>query len=227
LPIRIGSGPAADIRLPGPATGEIVALISSLDDRPFVQSTGATAPRLAVNGEPVSATRWLADADLIDCGALRIQCRFDASALCLSVAYADTQYATLPPVAAPDSATASVIEAAYPRAAVSPSRKRRARWPWLVYGVLLLLALAAFQLFTAKAVHVAVEPAQADINIESWLALRIGERYLLQPGRYELHMSAAGYAPQREIIQVGEAQSQEFKFKLQKLPGRVVIAAKP
>jgi formylglycine-generating enzyme required for sulfatase activity len=222
LPVRIGTGPAADIRIPGPVSGEVAALVSCLDDRPFLQATGPAAG-LAVNGEEVPATRWLLDGDVITAGALRIECHFDDEALRLSVAYTDTEYATLPPVS--EVAEGSRIAPLRTRTAAAPVRARR--WPWLAYAALVLLAAAAVYLFTARAVRVEVVPAQARVDVDGLLTPVLGGRLLLQPGEYRVSMAADGYRPRTAVIDVTDAPSQDFRFELEKLPGRLALEADP
>jgi formylglycine-generating enzyme required for sulfatase activity len=227
LPIRIGSGPNADIRVPGPVSGEILGLIGSLDERVFLQPAGSTGGALAVNGEAVAATRWLADGDLITAGALRIECRFDAAAVRFNVTYADAGYATLPPEDATVAAQGAEITPVRARAPAVPAGGHRT-WRWLAYGALVVLAVAALQLFTAKAVRMAVSPAEAELSLEgSWLTINVGGSYLLRPGRYEVHMKADGYESASAPITVDDSPSQSFRFELRPRPGRLVMVAKP
>jgi len=226
LPIRIGSDTSADIRLPGALTGTISALVSSLDDRPFLQVTAGTVA-FAVNGEPVSATRWLADGDLITAGALRIECRFEADALRFTVSYADTEYATLPPLGAAPGTPPAAITPARPHPKPAPAGGAR-RVRWLVGGALALLAAAALHLFTARVVSVEVEPAGALLEMRgSWLAWNFGGSFLLRPGEYRLNLAAEGYEPQEQAVTVGEAPRQRLRFALRPLPGRLVIETTP
>lgn len=219
----------ADIRVPGPVSAEVLGLIGCLDDRPFLQATATTdAGRvtLAVNGTAASATRWLDDGDVITAGTLRIECHFDAEALRFSVAYTDTEYATLPPVAAAVPARAGpAITAQRMRTPAPVPRRRR---PWWLYAGLALLGLLALELFTARAVGIQVLPAQAHLSLQgSWLSLKLGKRYLLHPGSYQLEMTAEGYEPLTAPLVVGAARSQEFQFRLAPLPGRLVLAGAP
>ena len=78
LPLRIGTGPAAAIRLPGPVADQSHALMGLLDGRPFLQPTGT---QVTVNEVPLTGTRWLADGDEIGIGSARIRCAFRADLL--------------------------------------------------------------------------------------------------------------------------------------------------
>ncbi len=225
LPIRIGSGASADIRVPGPVTGAVIGLISSLDDRPLLQATGADA--LAVNGDPVAATRWLVDGDVVTTGALRIECHFDAAALRFLVAYTDTEYATLPPVSATQGQPVVAISPLQQRVPGTAASGRRA-WPWLVYGALALLAGVALYLFTARVVRVEVVPADAGVRLNgSWPAIPVGGSILVRPGAYTVRLSAAGYESRDEPITVGDEPRQTYRYELRKLPGRLRIEAQP
>lgn len=226
LPLRIGSGPGADLRVPGPVTGTTLGLVSSLDDRLLLQATGEQGgPALTVNGEPVTATRWLTDGDAITAGALRVECHFDTEALRLSVAYTDTEYATLPPVGAQATARATPI-APVRREAVGRSGRRR--WPWLFYGALGLLAVLALWVFTARVVQVEVEPADATVVLDGrWPAAHVGTSFLMRPGAYELRITAPGYAPMTQAIEVGAEPRQRLQYRLAPLPGRLALEVAP
>lgn len=230
LPVRIGLGGRADIRVPGPVTGEILALVSLLDDRLLLQRSGAGAA-VAVNGEPLAATRWLADGDVITLDSLRIECRLQADAFVLAVAYADLGHATLPPEA-PVAEPAPVPRGPAPPAAsgARPALPPRGRHlgPGLIYGGLALLAALAFYLFTSHPVRFRVEPAGASVEVASgFFHLRIGGSYLLRTGDYQVVATAPGYRRLESRITVGDAPSQFFDLKLEELPGRLVVRTKP
>lgn len=225
LPIRIGTGAAADIRVPGPVSDATVGLISSLDDRPFLQATGGSGGfALMVNGDPVTATRWLGDGDVVTVGALRIECHFDGGTLRLSVAYTDTEYATLPPVGLPAGEPAPIAAVRTPRAAVPAAR----RWSGLVYAALAALAMAALWLFTARVVHVEVLPADADAEVGvdgRWPVVELGGSFLLRPGSYTVRVSASGFEPAASSIEVGAQSGERLRVELVPLPGRLRLVA--
>ncbi len=230
LPLRLGTGPEADLRVPGPLSARVHALIGVLDGRPFLQLADPDSG-LTVNGAAPDATRWLADGDEIAVGGARIRCAIGPGELRFVQRYVAGDADTLPP--APPAARAidagvAVTASPLPKPAVVAPASSPRRWPWLVYGALGVLALLAFQLFTARAVLVEVQPATARLTLSgALLPIKIGGRYLLRPGSYQVTAEADGFETgSREIIVDGEP-NQVFRLELAKLPDRVVILTDP
>lgn len=230
LPMQIGSSSNVDIRISGEVSGAAVALIDLLDNRPFLQPA-VDAPRITVNGTEVNATRWLESGDKIAVRGTSISCEFEADTLHFTVAHDALDYDTLPPViaglgddGADSDATITPVRRTSPPAAVQ-EQKSRHRKAWLIgYAALAVLLLTALYLFTAKAILIDADPAEANVKIAgSLLKFKFGGRYLLRPGKYRVMLSAEGYEALREEIQVGDADSQDFTFTLRKLPGRLVV----
>jgi len=69
LPLNIGSQTTAHIRIPGSVAGGTGASIDLLEGRPFLQRGGGGG-EVTVNGEVVTANRWLIDGDTIAVGGL-------------------------------------------------------------------------------------------------------------------------------------------------------------
>jgi len=226
LPIRIGSGTAVDIRVPGPVSGEVLGFIGCLDGRAFLQVTATAGTGLEVNGAAVAATRWLDDGDVIAAGALRIGCRFDAATLGFVVTYADAGYTTLPPLpAGMPAATGPAIRPQDARTGAPAGAGRRRWWP---YAGLAVLALLALELFTARTVGIAVVPADSSIALRgAWLPLKLAGRYLLRPGKYTVELAARGHEPLSAALTVGEERSQDFRFALVPLPGELLLTGAP
>ena len=230
LPLRLGSAYQSEIRISGDVSEPAVALIDLLDDRPFLQPA-VNAPQITVDGEDIAATRWLASGDEIAVRGTCIRCEFDDEALRFTVSHEAVEYETLPPVvaAAGDQTDESETPITPVRRTNPPAaRKREARGPrkaWLIgYAALAVLLVTALYLFTAKAVLIDVDPAEAQVRIAGGLLkFKFGGRYLLRPGDYRVMLSADGYEPLRGEMQVGDADSQDFVFAMQKLPGRLVI----
>ena len=226
LPLRIGTGPAAAIRLPGPVVEQSHALMGLLDGRPFLQPTGV---QVTVNEAPLTGTRWLSDGDEIGIGSARIRCAFGTDALEFRLRFSGVDYDTLPPdevvqdLAAPatgDSAPAAPVRAL----------KRRASPRWRVpaiWAALLMLAMCAFWLLTSRAVLIAVDPPVAVLDVRGVPDLRFAGRYLLRPGSYAVIATAEGYAPGNISIEVTDAPSQDFSLRLERLPGQLVVSTTP
>lgn len=225
LPLRIGTGPAAALRLPGPVSAVSYALIGVLDDRPFLQLTSATTPVL-VNDAPVTGTRWLADGDEIGIGSARIRCALAAGAMDFSLRFSDVDYDTLPPEETATPVPPTTVADRRP----SPATPAPRALPWrqgAVAGTLLILAVAAFWLLTSTAVLIATDPAGASIDIRGAPEIRLGGRFLLRPGPYTVTASADGYAPASLEITVNDEASQDFRLRLERLPGLLKIVTQP
>ncbi len=228
LPLSIGSGVQDAIRIPGPVSAGRSGSIGALDGRPFLQPEGGRT--LAVNGEPVTGTRWLEDGDVVTCPTARIECHLGPQEWLFSIVPEQVEYDTLPPGSPELVAAAPVIEpvARKARAASAPQQDEptaRSRLRRNAFIPLLVLSLAVVvYLFVARAVRVEVEPGDADVTVVGGLLHpRFGERYLLWPGEYRVLAKADGYRTAREPIRVTDEPSQLFRFELQKLPGHVVV----
>lgn len=230
LPLQIGSSANVDIRISGEVSAAAVALIDLLDDRPFIQPA-VDASQITVNGVAITATRWLESGDEIAVRGTSISCQFDDETLRFTVAHDALEYETLPPVIADMAdqgedaeATIAPIRRTKPPA-VRPDETGRHRTAWLIgYATLTLLLVTVFYLFTARAVLIDVDPADAHVEIAGGLLkFKFGDRYLLRPGEYRVMLSADGYESLREEIQVGGDDSQDFPFTMRKLPGRLVV----
>lgn len=226
LPLRIGTGPTAAIRLPGPVADQDHALMGLLDGRPFLQPIGTL---VTVNEAALTATRWLSDGDEIGIGSARIRCAFGADAFDFRLRFSGVDYDTLPPEeVAPDSAGPET--GTPPPVAPVATLKRRASPRWRVpaiWAALLVLAVCAFWLLTSRAVLIAVDPAVAVLDVQGIPELRFAGRYLLRPGSYTVNATADGYAPGEISIEVTDAPSQNFSLRLERLPGQLVISTIP
>ncbi|MFW2405797.1 MAG: PEGA domain-containing protein [Gammaproteobacteria bacterium] len=229
LPLKIGSQANADVRVPGAVTEGSRLLVDLLDDRVFLQTVSSDG--VEVNGEPVSANRWLQDGDVIELSGVKISCAFDEE-FRLTVDVAALEYPTLPPeVATVDVEQPEPITPVRPRARhtehVEPSATGK-RIKYLGLGALgVLLAVAAY-LFTAQAVRIDVEPTDAEIKIVGGLfAPKVGGSYLLRRGEYRVLLNADGYRADRQEIEVLDAPNQSFDFVMRKLPGRIAVTTSP
>ncbi|MCB1671411.1 MAG: PEGA domain-containing protein [Gammaproteobacteria bacterium] len=97
-------------------------------------------------------------------------------------------------------------------------------WPQLFLTVFLLAsAAAAWFILTAKSVYIEINPLTADVTIEGGLAFKIGPRFLIREGIYDLSARNEGYRDLDTKLFVTDEQSQTQPIEMQKLPGLVTI----
>ena len=78
-------------------------------------------------------------------------------------------------------------------------------------------------MLTARAVYIETEPLTANVDIAAALKLKLANRYLIRPGAYELGLSAPGYRPLRERLDINEEAAQHYIYRLEKLPGHLRV----
>jgi formylglycine-generating enzyme required for sulfatase activity len=222
--LRIGTGPEADLRLPGAVSGRMLALVGSLDGRIFVQALQPDTP-VAVNGTELAGTRWLEAGDELAIGTARIRVAGDAAGTSFTLGYAGADYATLPPepVAPADAPAGPLPLAPAPRRARRGATAARAA----VAAGLALLGAAAIYLFTAVPVLIETVPDTATVDVAGLPELRVGGRVLLRPGEHRVTVAAPGFRDFSTTITVGGDAPASHRFTLERLPGRVRLAVTP
>ena len=104
------------------------------------------------------------------------------------------------------------------------SFKFRFGWKHLFGMVFLLVSgTTAWFITTAKSVYIDVNPLTASVEIEGGLAVKMGVRYLIREGVYDLRLTNAGYYDLETNLFVLEEQSQTHPVSMQRLPGIVTI----
>ncbi len=100
--------------------------------------------------------------------------------------------------------------------------------PLIIGGVFLILALAALFMFTARAVRFDIEPIPESLDITSgFITYRLGERFLMLPGEYDVQARLDGYRVFDTRLTVGDEPDQVFRYALTRLPGILEIATDP
>ena len=226
LPVLLGSGAGAHVRLPGPAAAPPAASINLLDDRALVQCYPGISG-LLLNGEPISGARWLEEGDRLAIAGVEV--RLDSlspEAMRLNVSYLARAWDTRPPELTDDEDAPAAIAVRRPagESRTVPAQRGR-RWLRLTAGVLLaLLAATAGFVFTAEGVLIEVEPAGVAVEVDALLPTpHVGPRYLLWKGKYRVRAQRERYFPLDEEIEVRGEGGQEFRFAMRLLPGRVVV----
>ena len=226
LPVLLGSGAAAHIRLPGPAGAPPAASINLLDHRALVQCYPGISG-LLLNGEAISGARWLEQGDRLAIAGVEVTLdSLSPEAIRLNVSYLARAWHTRPPELADDEAAPEAIAARRPlgESRAAPAQKGRL-WLRLAAGVLLaLLAASAGFVFTAEGVLIEVEPEGVPVEVDAVLPTpHVGARYLLWKGKYRVRAEREGHYPLDEEIEVRGGGGEEFRFTMRLLPGRVVV----
>jgi formylglycine-generating enzyme required for sulfatase activity len=234
LPLRVGTGSDCELRLPGPGGGPVI-LLDLLDDAPFVQPVGKNES-MAINTEPLLASRRLRDGDELQFFGSRIDVRLTEDSLVLEVRLEDSAYVTQPPElgdAGEQPVEETIAPTAFQRAAqtraetVESGKHGSLR---LIVGIALgALLIASFLLFTSKSVKFDVTPGEPDsFSISGgWFRLPLGDRVLLRKGSYAVRVSQKGYYDVNQTFEVGDEQNVTIEIDMRRLPGHVTVVTNP
>ena len=93
-----------------------------------------------------------------------------------------------------------------------------------VIGMFAILSgIAGWFVLTARSVFVEVAPITAEIEISGGLHIRLGQRYLIRTGTYDIRLTNEGYHDTNTLLLVNNEQAQTHPFEMRKLPGIVSI----
>jgi hypothetical protein len=234
LPIRVGTGSDCELRLPGPGAAPVM-MLDVLDDVPFVQPVGRDES-MAINGEPLAASRRLQNGDELRYFGSRVLVHLDADRLTLDVRLEDSAYVTRPPesdAAGEQPAEETIAPTAFRRAAETPQPAvdgtGHGTWRWVIGAALALLIVLSFLLFTSKSVKFDVTPGAPDSFSVSggWFRMPLGDRILLRKGSYTVQVSQQGYYDVTQNFEVGDEQNVIIEIAMRKLPGHVTVVTNP
>jgi formylglycine-generating enzyme required for sulfatase activity len=234
LPIRVGTGSDCELRLPGPGAAPVM-MLDVLDDVPFVQPVGRDES-MAINGEPLAASRRLQNGDELRYFGSRVLVHLDADRLTLDVRLEDSAYVTRPPeldAAGEQPAEETIAPTAFRRAAETPQPAAdgtgHGTLRWVIGGALALLIVVSFLLFTSKSVKFDVTPGEPDSFSVSggWFRMPLGDRILLRKGSYTVQVSQQGYYDVTQNFEVGDEQNVIIEIAMRKLPGHVTVVTNP
>ena len=213
LPIKIGTDLNADIRILGPLSIGVVLLLDSLDGRPFVQVVNEKIEVL-INGQLLSGNHRINNEDQIDVADKSITFEFSG----------DNEL-TLKVTSNEDSLQPTQFQKKTAGTTIFGSRIFKYSATALILGLTYFL----FYLFTANAILIKLQPVGSEVNISGgyFPHLKIGGRYLLRQGNYQLDVAYPGYYPLSAAIAINADSSQEIGFGLEKLPGELMIKTSP
>ena len=94
------------------------------------------------------------------------------------------------------------------------------KWLHVVVASFLLVSLSTgWFVLTARSVFVDVDPITAQMNIDTGTSFKLGQRYLMRTGSYQLTLKNEGYHDTVTRLLVNREQSQTHSFVMRKLPG--------
>ncbi len=233
LPLTLGGETHADIALPVPGSIQLGRLGSVF----FVQA-GRNARNLRVDGELVAGSRELSDGAVVAFDRARLVCRIADGRLTATLGLTVTAGDTAPPAldelargSGPAGAELAITPIAFQRAAAAarPGRSHRARAAALAVGAAcVLLAALAWFAFTARSVAFHFVPEAEAMSLpQTVLKVRLGDRFLLRPGKHRVAAERAGYYPLDTTVDIGSDADQSIDLQFTKLPGLVSISTAP
>ncbi|MDH3645257.1 MAG: PEGA domain-containing protein [Gammaproteobacteria bacterium] len=223
FPLEIG-GDEADVRMIG-VNGKSLAQVGLEADTPYLHP--GTEP-VRVNGTLKTSACWLSDGDIITFGDGHVIYRQRGEQMFVH-ARSRVAKATPPPADADGDAAHEIIEpiAFQPKRGNVISVHRGTRILQVaVIAIFALLAAATWFMFTARSVNLIIEPEPPRIALSgALLTPRVGGRYLLRPGTYQVRADLMGYLPLDSEIKVGGSSNQQFVLQMEKLPGLISVSA--
>ncbi len=115
-----------------------------------------------------------------------------------------------------------------PRAEQAPGRRFSIN-PQTAGAVVLLAAaaLGAWFMLSAQAVRIETEPANARVNLDGGVKLKLLGRYLALPGEYDLTLTAPGHGAVKDKLNITDQPGQSRRYRLPRLPGRLRLETRP
>ena len=231
--------------LPRGADGQAAAHIGSSDGELFVQPGGSELPVLC-NGALLKTSRWLRDGDVVRIGKTQVLVKFEPEEIQFRIEKWNPEQKTDPPVLPPaghptagisgtsptsDSSGPAVKPIAFEPIRVGHARRERPPIPAreaVLWASLVLLAFAAYFVFTARSVLVETEPGESQIQFrDTFFHFELGGRHLLRQGQHTLIIEKEGYRPVETNVTVTDERNQRLLFVLEKRPGILALSTVP
>ena len=234
-PIVIGSGPDAQVILPG--VEATLGYIAQDGGHVFVQPAPGHNRLLFHNDRILSTSAWLKSKDRIRIDNFLISYELSGDRIYISISEIPAQgqqFNPQPPQQPPPQPPPEPIAAVPPeRIPVEmPSEemtgKRRRFIYWSLGTICSLLLLGVLFVLTARPLVLSIQPEPDSVSLSGFPpAVSFGSRYLCIPGAYRIHIEKAGYVPIADEIQVTRTADNSYSAKLEKLPGILQLAVTP
>lgn len=213
---------------------------------------GAISARL--NGKIIDASVWLADGDEIQIAGAKIGVKIYSGVVTLSLEIPASAPILTPPDTPPvsrkqteDVYTPSVKEGSRETQVTEddqardqfktptnrsfkplPAKKARPLLRNMIVVFFLLLLFCVIFVLIAVPVRIEITPPPDIFSLSRFpLSVKIGERYLVLPGTYQVIAKKAGYRDFEESLQIRLGSDSTFDYEMIKVPGMLDVVSEP
>ena len=219
FPIRIGTDLNSEILISGSLAEGLSATIDRIGDKYLLQITNQSIDAL-MNGIRFKGSHWIESDDELKINNAVIQFAHQGDDLLISVSDISGEQPT-------------IFEKRQSKGLFENQTVR-----YIGSSIALAVLYFSFYFFTAKAVKIDVFDdlngelitQESTINIDGGLfpSFKIGGRYLLRGGEYEISILNEGYVSvDKGNLIIDENESQDRMFDLRRLPGKIVFITNP
>ena len=219
FPIRIGTDLNSEILISGSLAEGLSATIDRIGDKYLLQITNQSIDAL-MNGIRFKGSHWIESDDELKINNAVIQFAHQGDDLLISVSDISGEQPT-------------IFEKRQSKGLFENQTVR-----YIGSSIALAVLYFSFYFFTAKAVKIDVFDdlngesinQESAINIDGGLfpSFKIGGRYLLRSGEYEISILNEGYVSvDKGNLIIDENESQDRMFDLRRLPGKIVFITNP
>ena len=219
FPIRIGTDLNSEIVISGSLAEGLSATIDRIGEKYLLQITSQSIDA-SMNGNKLKGSHWIENEDELIINNAAIQFEHQENDLLISVSDISGEQPT-------------IFEKRQSKGIFENQTIR-----YIGFSISLVVLYFSFYFFTAKAVKIDVFDdlngeliaQDSDIKIDGGLfpSFKIGGRYLLRSGEYEISIQNEGYVSMNnETLIIDENESQDRMFDLSRLPGKIVFTTNP
>ena len=219
FPIRIGTDLNSEIVISGSLAEGLSATIDRIGEKYLLQITSQSIDA-SMNGNKLKGSHWIENEDELIINNAVIQFEHQENDLLVSVSDISGEQPT-------------IFEKRQSKGIFENQTIR-----YIGFSISLVVLYFSFYFFTAKAVKIDVFDdlngeliaQDSDIKIDGGLfpSFKIGGRYLLRSGEYEISIQNEGYVSMNnETLIIDENESQDRMFDLSRLPGKIVFTTNP
>ena len=219
FPIRIGTDLNSEIVISGSLAEGLSATIDRIGEKYLLQITSQSIDA-SMNGNKLKGSHWIENEDELIINNAVIQFEHQENDLLISVSDISSEQPT-------------IFEKRQSKGIFENQTIR-----YIGFSISLVVLYFSFYFFTAKAVKIDVFDdlngeliaQDSDIKIDGGLfpSFKIGGRYLLRSGEYEISIQNEGYVSMsNETLIIDENESQDRMFDLSRLPGKIVFTTNP